>query len=98
MPKGRPVGHVLSVQTKQKISISKTGQVHSEETKQKIAEGVSRFFDLNPTPAIIEKNRQLMCMTPLKVKTSIKAMQWWIDHPEAREKQSIRMREYHANK
>jgi hypothetical protein len=37
---GRPVGYVMSAQSKGKIAVSKTGQRHSETTRLAIAEGV----------------------------------------------------------
>ena len=40
--RGRPTGYKLSQESKDKIAASRTDQKHSEETKQKIRDGVRR--------------------------------------------------------
>lgn len=42
--RGRPVGHKLSVESKQKISKSRTGQHHTRGTKDKISRGVTDYM------------------------------------------------------
>lgn len=42
--RGRPTGHKLSDVTKMKISNSKMGQTHTEETKNKISESVTEYY------------------------------------------------------
>ncbi len=46
--RGRPEGHILSDESKQKISESKTGQLHTMEVRDKIGQGVKAYFE---TPA-----------------------------------------------
>ena len=43
-PRGRPVGHKLSQETKDKIARSKTGSIQSEETKDKISISLKEYF------------------------------------------------------
>jgi hypothetical protein len=46
---GRPKGHVLSKESKDKIGRSKTGFRHTTETKDRISASVLRYYDkLNP--------------------------------------------------
>jgi hypothetical protein len=42
--RGRPKGYKLSDDSKAKISASKTGQQHKEETKEQIAESVRKYY------------------------------------------------------
>jgi len=42
--KGRPNGYILSDKIKSKIADTKTGQKHSEKTKQKISDSVIEYF------------------------------------------------------
>lgn len=42
---GRPKGYRLSTKSKNKISASKKGHKHTEETKQKISEGVRKLHE-----------------------------------------------------
>lgn len=46
--RGRPEGHMLSAETKQKISESKTGQIHTMEIRDKISNSMKAYFE---TPA-----------------------------------------------
>ena len=43
--RGRPLGHKLSEESKQKISISKTGQIHNKKTKIKISKSLKKYFN-----------------------------------------------------
>ena len=43
--RGRKKGYKMSTESKLKTSISKTGQKHTEETKQRISDGVRRVHD-----------------------------------------------------
>lgn len=40
--RGRPTGYVMSEESKQAISTSKTGYKHTEDTKERISEGVRK--------------------------------------------------------
>lgn len=52
---GRPLGHRLSEASKRAISISKTGQRHSQETKDKISASLIRYFKcINPLSKELE--------------------------------------------
>jgi hypothetical protein len=42
--RGRPEGHQLSMESRQKISMSKTGQVHEHKTKRKISKSLLKYF------------------------------------------------------
>lgn len=42
--RGRPIGFKLSDETKKAISLSKQGQKHSEETKEKISKSLIAYF------------------------------------------------------
>lgn len=42
--RGRPVGFELSDETKEKIRRSRTGKVHSQETRNKISKSLIRYF------------------------------------------------------
>lgn len=42
--RGRPIGFKLSDETKRAISLSKQGQKHSEETKEKISKSLISYF------------------------------------------------------
>jgi len=44
LKRGRPLGHKLSEESKQKISESKTGQQHDRKTKKKISKSLLRYF------------------------------------------------------
>lgn len=43
--RGRPEGHKLSMESRQKISMSKTGQLHEFETKKKISKSLLEYFE-----------------------------------------------------
>ena len=59
MPKrGRPKGHKLSQESKDKIAKSKTGQKHRYLTKRKISRSVKRWFKTSEGRAQIEKNKE----------------------------------------
>ncbi len=47
--RGRPKGHKLSTESKRKIAESRTGQKHTEPTKQKISKTLTKYFIDNPT-------------------------------------------------
>ena len=53
--RGRPFGHKLSDKSKQKISESKTGQVHDRKTKKKISKSLIRYFKSDAGRAQKEK-------------------------------------------
>lgn len=54
--RGRPLGFRLSEYSKTAISRSKTGQKHSQETKDKISKALMSYFKkLNPLSREIEK-------------------------------------------
>lgn len=42
--RGRPTGHRLSEKSKRKISKSKMGQTHTDETREKISNSVIEYF------------------------------------------------------
>jgi len=53
---GRPKGHKLSEASKRAISISKTGQRHSQATKDKISRSLLRYFRcLNPLSSELKR-------------------------------------------
>ncbi len=43
-PRGRPVGHRLSEETKEKIRIGRLGSNHTTRTKDKISKSLSAYF------------------------------------------------------
>lgn len=54
--RGRPLGFKLSKYSKTAISVSKTGQKHSQETKDKISKALMLYFKrMNPLSREIEK-------------------------------------------
>lgn len=53
--RGRPKGHKLSEESKQKISVSKTGYIHSGRTKKKISKSLKKYFR---SPAGIEQREK----------------------------------------
>jgi conjugal transfer/entry exclusion protein len=59
--RGRPLGFKLSEESKAKISKSKTGQLHDEETKEKISDSVRAYFQ---TPeGIAQREKTSVCYT-----------------------------------
>jgi uncharacterized protein YjiK len=42
--RGRPEGYHLSMESRQKISVTKTGQVHEDKTKRKISKSLLKYF------------------------------------------------------
>lgn len=95
-PKGRPVGYKLSAESIAKISATKTGFKHTEETKAKIANSVSEYFDNNPTPSMLEKDSRLMCMGKPEVSRALNLMNFWHENVELRQMMSDRMKAWHA--
>jgi hypothetical protein len=79
--KGRPVGYVMSDESKAKISGTKAGHTHSEETKQKIADGVSKHLDTHPTPVMIAKDCRIMNRTRQQNQLSLTMLNWWDNNP-----------------
>jgi len=97
-PKGRPKGYRLSAESIAKISKTKTGFKHTEETKERISNGVSEYFDNNPTPSMLEKDSRLMCMGKSGVSRALNLMNFWHQNIELRQMMSDRMRVWHATK
>jgi len=97
-PKGRPKGYRLSAESIAKISATKTGYIHTEETKAKISISVSEYFDNNPTPSMLEKDSRLMCMGKSEVSRALNLMNFWHENVELRQMLSDRMRAWHATK
>ena len=60
---GRPKGYRLSAESKAKISVAKTGQHHSEETKKKISAGVLKIHETGAPIEIIMKTDLSECGT-----------------------------------
>jgi uncharacterized protein YjiK len=59
--RGRPEGHKLSMESRQKISMTKTGQLHEHETKKKISESLLEYFK---TPeGIAQRERTSLFLT-----------------------------------
>ena len=58
-PRGRPKGHRLSKESKAKIAKTKTGQVHTPETRQKISNTLKQFFKEHPIGIEQRKARSL---------------------------------------
>lgn len=59
--RGRPEGYKLSMESKQKISITRTGQLHEHETKRKISESLLEHFK---TPkGIAQRERTSLFLT-----------------------------------
>jgi len=97
-PRGRPKGYKMSIESKAKISVTKTGQPHSAATKAKIAASVVEYFDNNPTPSMLAKDKRLMCMGKPQVFKALNMMNFWHANPEFRQLMSVRMKEWHATK
>lgn len=41
---GRPIGYRMSEESKSKTSVSRTGQKHDRETKEKISDSVNNYW------------------------------------------------------
>ena len=95
-PKGRPKGYRLSAESIAKISKSKTGYRHTEETKEKISDSVFDWWTNNPTLTMLEKDRKCMCRTRRANAMSLFLLKWWEEHPEIKRMMSERMKAWHA--
>jgi hypothetical protein len=77
--KGRPLGFKLSESSKRAISVSKTGQCHRPETKEKISKSLLMYFRRrNPlSEEIIERycrmNDDMVCSWLMEVKERLDA-------------------------
>ena len=71
-PVGRPKGHKLSQETKDKIALGRTGKHHSEDTKDKISDSVSEYHRKDGI-------QREMCKT---YKDSPEAIEWINEHKE----------------
>ena len=71
--RGRPTGFKLSKESKQKISLTKTGQLHTEETKEKISDSVAAYF--KSPEGVVQRTKLSECyssfwMSPHGIKAS----------------------------
>ena len=84
--RGRPMGHKLSEESKQKISVTKTGQMHEQQTRVKISESLKKYFK---TPAGIAQRE----------KTSLFLSGFWNSQGgiEFRNSLSQSMRQYYSD-
>ena len=60
-PVGRPLGHKLSEETKNKISASKMGYVHTNKTKKKLSKSLKKYFKTDKGK--IQRERSKLFMT-----------------------------------